>query len=130
MKLAGFRADYYKLSGKASDVARKLAFAGIAIVWIFRAGEGSNFKVPHGLLLPLFVFAITLALDLLHYVAGAIIWGVFCRVKECAGVAEDEELDAPPWLNYPTLVFFWGKILGIGTGYFFLIRFLWEAWSQ
>ena len=39
MKLSDYRETYYEFSGKASDVTRQLAFAGIAIVWIFKIEE-------------------------------------------------------------------------------------------
>jgi hypothetical protein len=39
MKLQKARDTYYEYSGKLSDITRQLSFAGIAIVWIFRAGD-------------------------------------------------------------------------------------------
>lgn len=35
MTLSDYLASYYELSGKASDVSRQLAFAGIAVIWVF-----------------------------------------------------------------------------------------------
>jgi len=37
MKLKEYKADFYELSGKASEINRQIAFAGIAIIWIFCA---------------------------------------------------------------------------------------------
>ncbi len=62
--LEKFRESYYELSGKASDTARNLAFAGIAIIWIFRTGEGVANKIPQAIFWPLGLFAVALALDL------------------------------------------------------------------
>jgi len=36
MNLQDYRDDFYTYSGKASDISRQLAFAGIAIIWIFK----------------------------------------------------------------------------------------------
>lgn len=122
--LADFRKDYYEFSSKASGVARNLAFAGIAVVWIFRHGDGINSKIPQPLLFPVALFALTLALDLIHYVAGTITWGIFCRIKEKSGTLEDEELKAPMWLNWGTLLMFWSKIVVVMFAYILLIHFL------
>jgi hypothetical protein len=39
MKLQDYRNDFYLFSGKASDISRQLAFAAIAIIWIFKRTE-------------------------------------------------------------------------------------------
>ena len=57
------------ISGKLSDVARHLAFAGVAIIWVF-SGGGTE-KVEDVQLddfrWTLYVFALALALDFAHY---------------------------------------------------------------
>ena len=40
MKLSEYANVYAEFSGKASDVARQLAFAGLALVWLFRESNG------------------------------------------------------------------------------------------
>lgn len=74
MKISDFRKNNYDYSSqKASEVTRQLAFAGIALVWIFKLG-GENPKIPGELIAPTFCFALTLAFDLLHYVIATILW--------------------------------------------------------
>ena len=82
MHLSDYKRDYYDFSGKASDVARSVAFAGVAIVWIFRVSGSDGPKPPGSLLLPLALLAAGLGLDLLHYIWGAATWGLFHRYHE------------------------------------------------
>ena len=129
MNLSDFRQAYYDYSAKASDIARKLAFAGIAIVWIFRTGGAATAEVPRGLLPPLLSFAASLALDLLHNLAGTAVWGVFCRLKERQGIGPEDELDAPAWVNWGTNLLFYAKITSVAGGYLVLIWFLCAKWA-
>jgi hypothetical protein len=129
MNLASYWQTYYDFSGKASDVGRSLAFAGIAVVWVFKTGSVAQVP-PRGLLLPLALFAVALLLDLLHYVVAAFIWGIFSRYKE-KRLPEDkreEDFDAPPALNYPASVLFILKLLVLVVGYLFLIDYLLSLW--
>lgn len=130
MKLSNFRDSYYHYTDKASEVARKLAFAGIAIVWLFRMGDGVDSRLPRPLLLPVLLFAVALALDLLHYVYGGVAWGIFCRSKEKKGHRGDSDLDAPRWMNCPTHGFFYAKIVSVVVGYVMMIAFLWVLWRD
>ena len=82
MKLSDCRETFYEFSGKLSDNARKLAFAGIAIVWIFKQGENSLYTIPDPLKAVMLMFVISLSLDLLHYIWQTIVWGRFYTYKE------------------------------------------------
>lgn len=108
MKLKDAREAYYEYTKKASEVARSLAFGGIALIWVFKTDVGGIPKVPDALLLPAALLATSLAFDLLQGVAGSVIWGVFHRLKERESeLGENPEIDAPGWINLPTLFFFW-----------------------
>ncbi len=124
MKLTDYRNDYYALSGKASDVARQLALAGIAVVWIFKNERGGPLAVPKELLVPAALFVVTLALDLFQYVLSTIIWGFFSRHHERKGIAADAELSAPKYFNWPALACFWGKLLSVLLGYCLAFAFI------
>lgn len=82
MKLSDYQKAYYEFSGKASDVARQLAFAGIALIWIFRVERPQAPRLPEQLLLPSALLVLALGADLLHYIVKTIIWGRFCRKEE------------------------------------------------
>ncbi len=129
MKLSEYKKDYDYLTGKASDVARQLSFAGIAIVWIFKSGEGAQTTVPRTLLLVLALFAGSLFFDLAHYVVASAIWGYFHRRQEkLPNAARDPDLTAPAWYNWPAIGFFVMKLATVFAGYVCLAWFLAIAW--
>ena len=122
-KLSHFREkEYYYFSGKVSELCRSLAFAGIAVIWIFKADK-TGMTIDEKLLLPLIFFVATLAFDLFHYLWGTLIWGFFVRKEEkkLKDVAtEDPDLEAPAWFNWPTNIFFYLKAILVIIGYVFL----------
>ena len=125
MNLADYRASYYELSGKASDVARQLAFAGIALIWIFHQSGGNPIAIPPLLILPAALFICGLGFDLLQYAGGALIWGVFHRYQEKRlGVDSKKALSAPAWFNWPGIFFFWSKLVLVLAGYVLLLRYV------
>lgn len=122
MRLEDVRDAYYTQSGKVSDVARQLALAGIAVVWVFSGGgvsTGAAVHIPKDLTFAGLVLIAALAADFFQYAWASAAWGIFNRVKE-REVKETTEFEAPPWLNYPTLVFFWGKLLLVAFAYVLL----------
>jgi len=125
--LKEFRDDYYTLSGMASDVARKLGFAAIAIIWIFKIDASSNsYAIASELYCAGAAVILSLALDLLQYIFGAAIWGAFWRAKEKSGVKDDVTIEAPSCFNWPAIFCFWAKLLLMITAYGFLLAFLFK----
>ena len=124
MKLKDYKNDYYEFSGKLSDNARKLAFAGIAIVWILKQEKNGTFILPDLLKLAMLMFVITLSFDLLQYICQTIIWGIFHRYHEKRLDSEDSELTASKYFNWPANFFFWSKVIALVAGYVFMLRFL------
>ncbi|ELV8595256.1 hypothetical protein [Vibrio fluvialis] len=108
MKLSDSREHYYTATGSLSTVARQLAFAGIAVIWIFVQKQGTQYIIPQSLLWPLYLFVLGLAFDLLQYVYASAAWGIFSRSKELS-VGPETKFKAPPYINWPTNVFFWLK---------------------
>jgi hypothetical protein len=123
MKVKDYKKEYQEFSGKLSDNTRKLAFAGIAVVWIFKQGKNGTFILPDLLKLAMLMFVITLSFDLLQYIYQTIIWGIFHRYYETK-FGEDYELTASKYLNWPAIFFFWAKVIVLVIGYVFMIRFL------
>ena len=121
MKLADCLERYEYFSGKASDILRQLGFAGIALIWVFR--DESQYNIPAELVPAGILIVIGLALDLLHYVTGTAIWGIYHRWKERHG-GKGTEFLAPRSINWPTLTLFWGKVFAMIGAYFFIILFL------
>jgi hypothetical protein len=111
-KLKEYKEDYYTFTGKVSEVNRSLAFSGIAIVWIFnKTNTNDLINIPSELSLPLFLFFITIALDLLQYLIGGLIWFFFYKYHENKGMDEEDELEAPNIFPLILHVLYFSKII-------------------
>ena len=130
MKLSDYRETYYEFSGKASDVARKLAFAGIALVWIFKTSNGPTPKIPSELIFPTGLLVLTLAFDLFQYLAATVIWGFFQWYEErkLNDINDDPELSSHPCLKWPQNTFFVLKLTSISLAYVLLFTYIWRIW--
>ena len=124
MKLQTALDNYYFYSGKVSDIARQLAFAAIAVIWLFKSGDGRSISIPKELLYPLKLVVVSLAVDLLQYVFGTIAWGGFHRYKESTIVPDSDDFKAPRIINWPTLFCFWLKIIVLFYAYWKLFSYL------
>ena len=124
MNLAELQETYHYHSGKTSHLVRQLGFAGIALIWVFKTDTAGQRLVPPELIPAAILIVVALTLDLLHYVAGTLIWGIYHKLKDRAGTAENANFDAPRYINWPTLFFFWAKTTVIIVAYAFLIPFL------
>ena len=120
------RGHYYKHSKSLSDVNRQLAFAGIAVIWIFTKTEKLPLVIPDDLLFPLLFFLISLSLDLCHYISQAWSWGIFQYYKEqIKKVKSDEQFKAPNWINTTGVLFWVAKVIANVIGYYLLLFNLW-----
>ncbi|HEU0144065.1 MAG TPA: hypothetical protein VFQ47_04705 [Nitrososphaera sp.] len=108
-------------SDKSSEINRQLAFAGIAIIWVFKTDNGGRQIVPDELFLPGLFLVLSLSFDLLQYVIKSEIWYRVTRKKEKAGITE---FTVPPWINYFGDILYWIKIVATVSAYILLIRFL------
>jgi hypothetical protein len=125
VKIKDARDAYYEHSAKASDIARYMGYAGLAVIWIFATElPDSGGKVPDGLIPVAIGIVLALGLDFFQYVAAALIWGRFHRRKEREDVPEDAEFQAPDWINVPALICFGGKLVAISFAYVLLVIFL------
>jgi hypothetical protein len=106
---------------------RQLAFAGIAVIWIFKVPTENSAKVPGALVLPGLLLIGALAFDLLHYAVGTAIYGIANRGAHGRGIEEGQTMPTNSLWNLPTLVFFWGKILLVAAGYVLILAYLWHA---
>ena len=129
MKLSDYRETYYEFSGKTSDIARHLAFAGIALIWIFKIGAAPAPKIPQELHIPTILLALTLAFDLLQYFVGTAIWGIFqwYQERKLENIKDDPELTTPSWFKSPQLFFFCLKVITILWAYYLLINYIWDT---
>jgi len=118
----GAHGEFNIYSGKASDVARQLAFAGLGFIWLFKP-DGADIKaVPHQLHAAAVVLIAGLALDAIHYLAGSLIWGGYAlhyRAK-----AEDAMGEAPMWPFWTLNCLFLAKTLAVAVGYVILLLYV------
>jgi len=127
VKLADYRADFYIFSGKASDLCRQLAFAGIALIWVFRANGLNGPTLPDTLTWPAALIVLALTFDLAHYLVASCIWRWFYRTKEKAKVSEsDDTIYHDPALETPIWLLFIFKIAAVAAAYCFLLAYLWR----
>ena len=126
MQLSQAKEEYYYFSGKLSEINRQYCFAGIAIVWIFaqRIPEGLA-SLDQPLIITLIAFLLSLALDLMQYIYGSIAWGLFHYRNDTDDRTPETHIDGPnETINWPTIVFFWTKVLAALTGYLVLGSFM------
>lgn len=124
MNLQGYRETFYTYSGKASDLNRQLGFAGIGIIWLFKKETAGALSLPPEIILPGIFIVASLALDMLQYVVGAIIWRIFYRLKELAHVGEKADLSHSPLLEGAITSLFALKILCLLIAYYLIFKFL------
>ncbi len=124
MKLGEAKSAYYELSKSASSVARQLGFAGIAIIWLFCNHKDGAINIPSALIYPTIFIVISLGFDLMQYVIGSLIWGSFNRINEKKDLNDESNVEASKYLNYPSLFFYWGKIITVIISYVLILIYL------
>lgn len=126
MKLSEWRNEYLITSAEVSKLVRQLAFAGIAIAWVFKANENGVVRMPNQLVWPIIFLCVTLLLDFFHNLVRAEIWKNFCRKNEIKITNEcpDPDVTAPLRSTRIISFFYYSKILLLFTSYFLLIRYL------
>src|SRR5215208_1329761 len=107
MQLKDTQEAYQYYSGKTSDIVRQLAFAGLAVIWVFKTDAGGRQIINPQLLLAGIFLILGLTLDFLHYVVGTLVWGAYNRKKEKQLKHTNKEFLAPPKINWPTIILFW-----------------------
>ncbi|PCH60763.1 MAG: hypothetical protein COC05_03405 [Gammaproteobacteria bacterium] len=125
MKIQGLLDASYEASGKASDLSRQLAFAGIAIIWLFRVGgQSGGVQFSEELLVPLYCFVAGLTLDLGQYVYKAIVWSALNWYHWRKHKSNQADVDVSGYFNAPTHILFWGKVALIAYGYILLLGYI------
>lgn len=122
--------QFYTLTGKASDINRNLALAGIAIIWIFRNTNLNEKLLPEILICPLIYFITSLILDLVQYLFSGLSVKFFHRIKErkfIEGKISEKQasnLLYPQVLENVAWLFFVAKLTTMAIGYYFVYAFL------
>lgn len=122
--VAEAKKEYLFFSAEVSKLNRQLAFAGIAVVWIFRGEAGGILNVPGGLILPLIMFVASLFVDFLYYLSAAthlniLLLGIDRKKPRPETVNYPGKLG--PWL-YNTLYYL--KFLPVAVGYVWVLLYM------
>jgi len=132
--LEQFQEHYKKSTEKLGEINRSLIFAGIAIIWIFKASSSDNelasnsievsFLLPNDLYLPLILFSSSLLLEMIQYAISSINMARF--IKGANKKLDKEEPIVEYHRNNEKIVmfFFWSKLIVSFIGYIFLITYL------
>lgn len=130
MKLPDARETYYYNSQKVSDITRQLAFAALALIWLFRPDGVGQYAVPPILTCAGVAIVACLVLDFLQYVLSTLIWGIYQRVLELRFQKQTEqdidevEFLIPPRINLAADILFWLKIVPLLVAYFQIGKYL------
>ncbi|MDQ1022502.1 membrane protein implicated in regulation of membrane protease activity [Streptomyces umbrinus] len=137
MKLKDAWAIRDSACGTASSVARQLALAGVAVVWLLGGGlQATGVRLNNLLLAAGLALVVMLFLDLTQYLITTGVWAPWARrmEKEAQGwkkeddsawkkekVVDEEEVGgAADWFNRPTWVVFVAKMVILVVAYFFI----------
>ena len=117
-----------ELAKRTSEINRQLVFAGIAIIWIFKNPDNSPAIIKDGLILPLFLYILSLSVDLFQHFFGAMSWYVFYHIKlyksQNGKLSDDEDVTGPSWIDFTSTSLFVVKIVLNIIGYLELGKFI------
>jgi hypothetical protein len=129
MTLEEAKTTLYEASTTLSDTVRKLCFAGIAIIWIFKVGDKTAGGIVFSpfLLSPLRTFILGLIFDGLQYLYKSTAWWLYYTIKHRKNVPDDAEVHPPGIINAATQILFYLKVICCAYGYYRLFGFISEA---
>jgi hypothetical protein len=118
-----YRKTSYEFSGKASDASRQLAFAAIAVIWLFKTDTpAGQLTIPHELIFPGILIVAALAADLFQYTLASFIWRFYYLYLERKHLGEVERHSK--WLERPIFGLFVIKIALVMWAYILILLFL------
>lgn len=131
-KLTEFIEDTNYYTKTLSDINRQLAFAGIAIIWLFRVTSEENVKIEQDLILPLILMVVALTFDLFQY----LFYSIFCSISILIQKRKNKQNNDAKEINIPVntyvpiigLILFYIKvaacIIGFVLIFIYLVRML------
>jgi len=121
MKIGSIKEDYYEATAKLSEIVRQFDFAGVAIIWLFRVGKDTGgITYSNILLIPLGFFVASLTSDLAQYTYKSVLLGALNTYYWRIHKNEVTEVHYSGKLNWPTIFFFWAKIIFTVLAYLIL----------
>jgi len=113
-------------TAKVSELIRQIAYAGIAIIWIFRT---TNNTILDSLVLPAILLILALLLDLIQYISNHVKFRrLAIKTKEALGkqgIPDDKQgdfhMEIPPNFHLFSHVLFWYKIILVFASYIIIL---------
>jgi hypothetical protein len=125
VKIRKIREDYEATTKTVSDLVRQLAFAGIAVIWVIRAGDNAGIRQSLEPLLPsLLLFVVTLACDFAQYASKALTLFFANTFFWMEHRNEEKDVTYSGWLNFMPYLFFLGKAACLVIAYWQLLIFI------
>lgn len=119
--------QYKEYSQTVSDIARRFAFAGIAICWLFK---DSDTKFPAIVFSALLFFVIFFIIDLLQYLISTILLRFWMRKQEIKKWEITGKIEGnyhkPNWIDKPAFSFFTLKLISLFFAFYFLASWLFK----
>lgn len=112
-------------TSKASTNVRNLAFAGIAIVWLFKSSDPEKPIIPDELIFPLILFCLALTFDFIQYVWAGFIWLYKAKKSEkMNSICRDYEVTLSSKIPNSIHIIYWLKVVTIVVSYILLATYL------
>lgn len=129
MTLDDLWSDVREMTGKLSDIARQAAYAGLAVMWIFKTGEATQYHLDHSLIWAGTLLALALALDLAQYAANILLrWRNARHEEKVRGLDyKGKDITLPKSLNRIPYALFALKVTLVAAGYVVLLNYLVRA---
>jgi hypothetical protein len=121
--------DVRELTGKLSDIARQAAYAGLAVIWIFKTGEAAKYHLDRSLIWAGALLVLALAFDLAQYAANiALRWRHARHEEKSRGVDyKGKDITLPKSLNQVPYALFALKVALVAAGYVVLFNYLLQS---
>jgi hypothetical protein len=124
MKLGDYNKRVQAYSVKVSEHVNQLAFAGMAVAWLFGTLNNSatqDFYFPSLLAMSILLLACTLICNLFQYIVGHHIWKKFHEEKERDNtITNNTEIRHPRSLTIPIYTLYYAKIVTLLFAYLFI----------
>jgi len=126
MTLDDLWSDVRELTGKLSDVTRQAAYAGLAVIWIFKSGDATTYHLDRSVIWAGVLLALALALDLSQYACNVTLRWFHARHEEqVRGVDyKGKDVTLTKRLNRIPYALFALKVALVAAGYVVLLCYL------
>ena len=129
MTLDQLWADVREVTAKLSDVSRQAAYAGLAVVWIFKTGDASRYHLARSLIWAGALFALALGFDIAQYAYASVQRWRHARHEEALrGVGyKGKDITLPKEIHYVPYALFALKVATVALGYVIVLDYLFRV---